>query len=201
MNQEFLQLFPCPTIKIDSGKEFKNIQEKIIEYIYAEKNDDPMGIVRSNVNGWHSQVKLHEKKDFKIFLDFILKCIAESCSSYFSDETDIVIKSCWANINQPNSMNDWHQHPGCDMSGCFWIKCPNDCGSLVFRNPFDFEHNSWILAANHNTKEKYKFSHNYYFSPVEGTMLLFPSNMYHKVLTNNSNEDRISLAFNIKLYE
>lgn len=201
MKQEFLQIFPCPTIKIDSEKEFKNIQEKLIEYIYEQKNNDPTGLVRSNVNGWHSQDNLQKREDFKIFLNFILECISKSCSLYFSEGTDIIIGNCWANINPPKTMNDWHQHPGCDMSGCLWIKCPNNCGSLVFRNPFDFDHYSWIRTLNHDTKEKYKLSHNYYFSPDEGSIVLFPSNIYHKVLPNNSEEDRISIAFNIKLYE
>lgn len=201
MKQEFLQLFSCPVISISSELEFKNIQEKLIDYIYELKKNDPDGIVRSNVNGWHSETDLEKREDFKIFLDFILQSISKSCSSYFSSGTDIVIKSCWANINSPGGMNDWHQHPGCDMSGCLWIKCPKDCGAFVFRNPFDYDFYSWIVNFNHNTKEKYKISHNYYFSPIEGNMILFPANIYHKVLENNSNKDRISLAFNIKIYE
>jgi ectoine hydroxylase-related dioxygenase (phytanoyl-CoA dioxygenase family) len=38
----------------------------------------------------------------------------------------------------------------------------------------------------------------YYFDPMEGGMILFPSHLAHRVNENKSDEDRISIAFNIK---
>jgi uncharacterized protein (TIGR02466 family) len=85
------------------------------------------------------------------------------------------------------------------MSGCLWVKCPQDCGSFMFTNPFAYEFYPWLENLNDHTKNKYKISSNYYFSPVEGNMILFPSSMYHGVNENKSTEDRISLAFNFKI--
>ena len=39
----------------------------------------------------------------------------------------------------------------------------------------------------------------YYFTPIEGRILLFPSSLEHEVEENKSDEDRISYSFNIKL--
>ena len=32
-----------------------------------------------------------------------------------------------------------HTHPNCDLAGVFWIKCPKDCGDIVFENPCNFQ--------------------------------------------------------------
>ena len=37
----------------------------------------------------------------------------------------------------------------------------------------------------------------YYMTPTEGMIILFPSSLYHKVDVNQSEEDRISVSFNI----
>ena len=37
----------------------------------------------------------------------------------------------------------------------------------------------------------------YMFPPTEGTILLFPASIMHKVESNQSDEDRISVAFNL----
>ena len=39
----------------------------------------------------------------------------------------------------------------------------------------------------------------YYFTPKEGRILIFPSNLQHEVKENKSDGDRISYSFNIKL--
>ena len=39
----------------------------------------------------------------------------------------------------------------------------------------------------------------YYFTPKEGRILIFPSDLEHEVKENKSDEDRISYSFNIKL--
>ena len=51
--------------------------------------------------------------------------------------------------------------------------------------------------------EEFKQSNNYYhtwfFDPTEGKVLIFPSHLIHEVRENKSNEDRISVSFNIRL--
>ena len=48
-------------------------------------------------------------------------------------------------------------------------------------------------------KDTNNYHHNYWFPPIEGRMLIFPSHLQHEVKKNLSNEDRISASFNIKL--
>ena len=47
--------------------------------------------------------------------------------------------------------------------------------------------------------KKNNYCHSYFFSPIEGRMLIFPSYLQHHVEVNNSEGDRISISFNIDL--
>ena len=38
-----------------------------------------------------------------------------------------------------------------------------------------------------------------WFPPVEGTGLIFPSNLTHRVSENNTQEDRISISWNMSI--
>ena len=41
--------------------------------------------------------------------------------------------------------------------------------------------------------------YDYKYEPKEGAMIIFPAHLIHKVEENKSNEDRISVSFNIDL--
>ena len=103
------------------------------------------------------------------------------------------------NINSPGSLNVQHSHPGCDLSGVLWIKCPNQCGNILFYSPSCFETFQEIESYTQDFKDNNNYHHNYWFPPIEGRMLIFPSHLQHEVKKNLSNEDRISASFNIKL--
>jgi predicted 2-oxoglutarate/Fe(II)-dependent dioxygenase YbiX len=62
------------------------------------------------------------------------------------------------------------------LSGVFYLSVPEgDSGNIIFTNK-DGSDNS--------------------IHPVNGDLLLFSPSMIHRVETNNTNEERISLAFN-----
>ena len=80
-----------------------------------------------------------------------------------------------------------------------WIKCPEDCGVIVFDPPTAFQSHNEIKSYTDDFKNENNIYHSYYFNPTEGRILIFPSHLDHQVKENKSNEDRISLSFNIRL--
>ena len=102
-------------------------------------------------------------------------------------------------FNNLGSFNVLHNHPGCDLSGVLWVKCPKECGNIVFYSPSLFETFQEIESYTQDFKDKNNYHHNYFFPPLEGRMLIFPSHLQHEVKKNLSNENRISVSFNIKL--
>jgi len=197
---EFLPLFPSPVIKIDTKPEFNDIRGDLINFCYSERENSPIGIDRSNNGGWHSELLLEEER-FHKYKKFIEKYIEKSFESFVNSGVKIIPNSYWININGINSVNTEHNHPGSDISGCFWIKSSEYSGTFRFTNPNDFIHYSLLKTFNFESKSQYYFSERYFFKPIEGEMIIFPSNMNHCVFENKDDNDRISIAFNLKIYE
>ena len=92
-----------------------------------------------------------------------------------------------------------HNHPGVDLAGALWIKCPEDCGVIVFDSPTGFQSHNEINSYNDNFKNQNNLFHSYQFNPTEGKILIYPGHLNHHVKENKSKEDRISVSFNIRL--
>ena len=103
------------------------------------------------------------------------------------------------NINKSGDYNAWHCHPNCDLSGVFWIEVPADGGNINFASPHEFiEHKSFKIY-NSRVTDEFNYSEGYGVNPSVGTILIFPSHLYHEVLPNQTRNDRISASFNLNI--
>ena len=75
----------------------------------------------------------------------------------------------------------------------------NVSGDIVFESPYEFQAYQEIDSYVDEFRNSFNIDHSYYFTPTDGRMLIFPSHLMHEVEENLSNEDRISVSFNIKL--
>ena len=106
----------------------------------------------------------------------------------------------WININEKGNYNALHNHPHSHISGVFWIKTPDNCGDIVFENPHHFDRYIEIRNLNQEIAEETKNYFGYTFFAKEGSILLFPSDIRHEVQQNNSDEERISISFNMTYF-
>ena len=187
-------IFPVP-IHVFDIKDFESYQKDLIDYAYTLKSKDTDTPKRSNVGGWQSRT-FHLNDGSDKLHSLLMDCITSLPS--LKKDINLYVKA-WVNINSPGSLNVQHSHPGCDLSGVLWVKCPKECGNIVFYSPSLFESFQEIEAYKQDFKDKNNYHHNYFFPPIEGRMLIFPSHLQHEVKKNLSNEDRISVSFNIKL--
>ena len=107
--------------------------------------------------------------------------------------------SAWVNINPPKAFNMKHNHPTSDLSGVLWIKCQKNCGNIIFESPRSFATHQEIDCYNEDFKENNNYFHSFSFNPIAGRLIVFPSHLEHYVDFNESQEDRISVSFNIRL--
>ena len=187
-------IFPVPIHFFDI-KDFNLYQKDLIDYAYTLKSKEIDSSNRSNVGGWQSSNFHLNNKDDKLH-SVLMDCVTSLPP--LKKNTNIYIRA-WVNINNPGSYNVQHNHPGCDLSGVLWIKCPKESGNIVFYSPSLFETFQEIESYTQDFKDSYNYHHNYWFPPIEGRMIMFPSHLQHEVKKNLSNEDRISASFNIKL--
>jgi len=196
LNYELVNLFPS-SVHIFNINGFDEVRNKLIDYAYEYKKNDPDGNIISNRRGWQSKNFSVQKED-DILHSLIINCLA---SFPYIKESYNIFADAWININPTGSYNNKHNHPSSDLAGVLWIKCPKDCGEIVFDNPSAFQTFKTINAYEDKFKDVNKIHYTYFFPPVEGRVLIFPSHLDHNVRENKSQEDRISVSFNIRLQD
>ena len=190
MKIDHQEIFPTPVFQI----ELPNINNRELENgVYKIKENDK-GIKLSNNGGWHSNPQGQELNIiFKPFINELIKVLPEL--PFEPKIKSLSNINLWANINPKGSYNTTHNHPGCDLSGVYYVKVPKgDCGNINFLDPrpaLNFG-NSFIV-------QRYVGGDSIPRYPVEGNMYLFPACFTHDVGINNVDEDRISLSFNLRV--
>ena len=193
LNYSTLNIFPVP-IHVFDVNGFKEIQNQLIDYAYNLKEKDE-GVTISNVGGWHSTM-FEVKNVDDVLQKFLINCLAQFPAL---DKSVSIKVFAWVNINKPGDYNSKHNHPGDDLAGVLWIKTPENSGNLVFESPYHFNSFREICSYSDRFKKSSNIDYTYYCSPSEGIMIVFPAHLQHHVIENNSNEDRISVSFNIRL--
>jgi uncharacterized protein (TIGR02466 family) len=194
LNYKLTNIFPSSihSLGIDN---FDDYRGKLIEEIYQERDEDPVGRKISNRGDWQSNQMTIQKDRSELLKEII----TNSVSKLPILEGVYAAVEGWKNINEPGNFNVKHNHPRSNLSGVLWIKTPKNSGNLVFTSPNLFNRYEELDSY---TKE-FKYNSNsymtYYFRPMEGRLLIFPSSLEHEVEKNKSSEDRISYSFNIRL--
>ena len=173
--------------------EFDKYQEIFLNSVneYKKKNSS---IEESNVAGYQSPGTLQEVEDFRPLFEYICQMGFKAIADLDFIDCNIALTSAWVNINDTRQcMNSEHVH-GDVFSGVFYLQAPEESGKLVLQNPaINRMWNGCSLTSQKNqfTGESIRIE------PVEGNILLFPSYLPHSVETNNHDEERISISFNL----
>ena len=152
---EIIPLFPSISMLVDTNPEFQEVRSGLIEYSYEERMRDEDGIYRSNVGGWHSNTQILKDPKFATYKQFLEKYVTKCFEKFAIDGSVIDISSCWVNINGYDSANSLHNHPGCDVSGCLWVKSDPTTGAFRMSNPHDFYQHGMLSMANDDIKNRY----------------------------------------------
>ena len=169
-------------------EDFKDhFNEDMITYVHGLK-DKEEGRELSNEGGWQST--LLPLEDFNIFFNEVYKIVKKLNLGVENMKVD----QLWMNINRKGDWNQMHLHSGqYDLCGNYYIKAPSNCGRLVFKDPRPGAMGSMFLL---NRYTKYIF---HKIEPKEGMLLLFPPYLEHMVEPSKTDEERISLAFDLRL--
>jgi uncharacterized protein (TIGR02466 family) len=190
----FYDLFKTPTT-------FANLNhidnESIISYALDEKKSSA-GRNKSNRGGWQSDCLIIDSLPnyFSPLVD-IIKDIGYKFAEAIEINPLEMLDNMWINVNGYKDYNTIHSHPGCMISGAYYVKFPENGGNLVFTNPAaDYMQCDWgeppIVHNKFNCMQ-------YHYPPTTGDLILFPSWLKHEVLPNNNeSESRISISFNLR---
>ena len=189
-----INLFPSVIHQFDVNG-FNEIQDELIDFVYNMREKDPVGHTISNRRGWQSSCFSIDNED-----DVLKKFLTNFLAEFPPIKKSVrLFVSAWVNINPPEAFNMKHNHPTSDLSGVLWIKSQKDCGNIIFDSPRSFATHQEIECYNEDFKENNNYFHSFSFNPIAGRLIVFPSHLEHHVDFNESEEDRISVSFNIRL--
>lgn len=167
------------------------------KYGYEIKNKET-GVVKSNYHAWQSDVLTAPSQQINLLINNILERLNASKSILgFREDTHIYMNNIWMNINPKASFNRPHIHADSTFSGVYYVKCNDKSGNLCFKHP-SMAHQFIIKEE---TVDQYTddLASHWTIYPKAGTLVIFPAWLEHYVEPNTSDEDRISIAFNVAI--
>jgi uncharacterized protein (TIGR02466 family) len=196
LTQKISLLFPTPVAKIQF-KELdvislaaKSIVDNLTTFNYEQLE---------YANVCTSSDNLHTLPEFQN----LLKIIDREAQLFFNDylglDSNKVKMTCmWSNIQKDTCRHNTHQHPNSFYSGVVYLNIPTgdnvDPGNIFFIDP---RYSKNMMYAEY-TKQNPLSDREWWFNPVTGMMLLFPSWLEHgtKLCRIPPDQYRISLSFN-----
>jgi uncharacterized protein (TIGR02466 family) len=199
LDGQILPLFATPlyTHKLEHI-ELENAQNDILPVVEKLYNENMWG----QNEQWGSST--HQLSNNGNFQDCIIKAenminlkqsIMNHVGNYMShmkvrSDYKSAITSSWLTLTNKGLHAHIHDHGTCHISGVYWYKTNGNDGNIVFRNALKALKCNPIGAT---------FAHENEFSPEEGRIVMWPSFLDHSVNENRSDNDRISLSFNVLL--
>jgi uncharacterized protein (TIGR02466 family) len=186
--------FPTPIWHFQY-EDFQGLNKRLLKHILQAQESDPKGISVSNILGWHSQDNFHKKAEFKEFTDIACNLVLKITQELMwdLDRVEPIVNNCWATINNKHAFNSLHHHPNSILSGVYYVRVPKNSGNLYFYDP---RSGGQILMPPYRQMTPWTIGKIIY-TPIEGMFAIFPSWLWHGVEPNCSEENRISLSFNI----
>lgn len=121
-------------------------------------------------------------EEIRFHINSYMKDIGAHHVKYFK------ITQSWITLTNKDEHAILHTHGNSDLSGVYYFKTNSKDGNIYFRSPNRFIANS---HAFHHAPDQIEVN------PEVGKFILFPGWLDHGVLTNETDNERISISFNI----
>ena len=195
--------FPTPigVFEVPNAAEINPVLERVI----LEREQAGEGIVASNRGGWQSKADMLEwgVPEVQDLAESVWWAAAHLMGHVAKAQRFNVKQSIqmWANVNRAGQYNQFHNHADCHFSGAYYVKMGDFAGEKVkgSGNIEFFDPRGAVNVMNYGPKSD--FGAHIAFTPKEGQLLLFPGFLYHGVNAFQSEQTRISIAFNAKMFD
>jgi len=191
------QLFPTPLLRFEVA-DCAALNQVLLAEIALRRSIEE-GQTRSNRTGWHSQPDLFDRAEpGHRQLATLLRAMIVEATTNFDPSADFqrIDVECegWVNVNPRGAYNSPHDHPGAFWSGTYYVQVPageRDAGTIEFIAPRQPLRSGGTVRGD-LTADKARVR------PTAGTVLLFPGSLLHWVHPNDSEEERVTIAFNAR---
>ena len=186
MNHTKDYIFPTPIHIIDnvlSDKDINNIKKDIFKNTNINTTDN-----------WQSNSFLHKNEKYNSLTQKIIEIINKVLQDYEYDFDSFEITGMWSNVLKPGEAHRPHTHSNNFLSGVFYVES-DEFANIQFMDPRPAANVIEPTIKSYNKEN----SARWFFSSTKNTLIIFPSWLLHYVPVNKSNNNRVSIAFNIML--
>lgn len=143
--------------------------------------------------GWQSVQTLHRLEDFQDLVGCVHRTAAGILQFLRIGYDEFEMTACWATILAPGAEHKVHCHPNNFLSGVYYLRIHPGADTVNFhdpRNQTGIIRPPVVELTAENTDQVVVRVKN-------GTLLIFPAWLQHSVDANTSEEERVSISFNI----
>jgi uncharacterized protein (TIGR02466 family) len=166
------------------------IDAKILAMLESMRRDLPK---LEPGRGWQSEQALHEREELQDLVTCVSKATRSILRFLHVGHEAFEITGCWATVLARGAAHKAHSHPNNYLSGVYYVRTPPGADTINFhdpRNQAGVIRPPVVELTAENTDQVV-------IRVTNGTLLLFPSYLEHSVDANPSEEERISISFNI----
>jgi len=193
------EIFPTPIYvnepRIEEVFLVQKELDKKLEKLFKSELSQPPGRETKLKSNIHTQNNMIVEYGLDNLADYIIKHAKNyllQTKAWMRDNTVLELGGSWTNVYDNGDAQEWHNHGDAFISGCYYYKANGINGDIGFKRSCPF-----MRKGDFPNGDEYKTD--LYYAPKDGVLLLFPSWLDHKVLTNTTDQRRIVIAFDFYL--
>lgn len=182
----------------DGEADWPRLRLAMLERIASLRAAD-QGVTRTNFGGWQSDDDLYKHREFSWLIQRIM-ALANQVAPEFSAKGSFDDGLLWANVNGRGNFNAVHTHPDAVLSGSVYLKVDGEeQGVIQFLDAREGSPTSHWRCYTKLGDITPLTQQAVTIVPNEGDILFFPGWLRHWVTPNQTDEERVSVAFNIRM--
>lgn len=187
---EMLPLFPTFVWKTELTAEAytpinRDIRSKLAELMGGE-------LKIGNRQSFQTAQDLYRYPEFGRLIGLIQSAVG-GVFDYLKVEVETAaITGCWANVNGIGARHRQHTHPNNLLSGVYYVNTAKGSDKITFDDP---RAQCYVICPRFR-EPTIENSAEINITAREGTLLVFPAWLQHRVGPNESDSERISVSFN-----
>jgi uncharacterized protein (TIGR02466 family) len=188
---DVIPMFPSLVWKLQLKRELHAVMDaKILAALEGLRWDQPE---LGSGEGWQSTQTLHEREELRDLVACVNHAVKSILRFMRIGYEAFEITGCWASVLAKGAAHKVHTHPNNFLSGVYFVQTQPGADTINFHDPrvqTGILRPPVVELTAENTDQVVVRVEN-------GTLLIFPSYLPHSVDPNMSQNERISLSFNI----
>ncbi|MBI1732673.1 MAG: 2OG-Fe(II) oxygenase family protein [Gammaproteobacteria bacterium] len=188
---DVIAMFPTLVWKVQLKSEFHEpMDAKILAVLERMRRDGPES---APGEGWQSEQTLHERDEMQELVSCVKNVAKGVLRSLKTGYDAFEITGCWATVLAKGASHRAHSHPNNFLSGVYYVRTQSGADTINFHDP----RTQTAIIRPPVVELTAANTDQVVVSVSSGTLLMFPAYLQHSVDANRSEEERVSISFNI----